>query len=372
MIGFPRSGATWLVAVLVLALLLLGRLQAARLATEQFGNAPITTIFPTFAADLLHVLNDTTRVYWCEVNGDASFYYKGDTAALNNLLKRFAAGGKGREVVLHAGPLKLTDFGATKPVEAHWYVHVPGGRSLLVYADGELVTDKGPAIHIHIHLPRARMGATAPAKSIAGWIADLDDVKFEVRENASRELEKQCQAVDIALRKALETTASAEVRKRVRSLLGKLPTLNLDALVIPEGMTVVGPDDLIARCTKGLKSKEHVIRGVAAGQLATLEPDRKKVVEGLRKVLKEDKHEYVRRCVVGALQREGWGAKSALPDLRALLDDTDVNIKNVAKGAVEAIEKAKEEPGGEERAKLVAAVQKDIAAYLKARAAKAP
>ena len=38
------------------------------------------------------------------VNGDASFYYKGDTGALNAMLMRFAAGGKGREVVLqHQG-----------------------------------------------------------------------------------------------------------------------------------------------------------------------------------------------------------------------------------------------------------------------------
>jgi hypothetical protein len=369
MIGFPRSGANWLVVVPALVLLLYCGQQALGLATSHFGNAPVPAGFISFTPDLRPVLDDTTRVYWYEVNGDASFYYKGDTAALNNLLKRFAAGAKGREVVLHAGPLKLTDLGSTKPIDAHWYVHVPGGISLSNYADGGLVTDKGPAVHIY--LPRARAGAVAPAASIAGWITDLDDDKLKVRENASRELEKQGQAAEVALRKALETTASAEVRKRVRSLLGKLPTLNLDALVIPEGMTVAGPDDLIARCTKGLKSKEYTIRGTAAGQLACLEPDRKKAVEGLLKVLKEDKHEYVRRCIASNLYREGWAARSALPELRKFVDDPDVNIRNAFKAAVAAIEKAKEEPGGEERAKAVAAVQKDIAAFLKTRAAKA-
>ena len=367
MFGLSRIGATWLLVVPVFALLLYSQ-QALGRATEQFGNAPITAGFPSFSADIA-VLNDRSRVYWYEVNGDACFYYKGETGALNTLLKKFAACGKGREVILHAGPLKRSSLGGTKPVEAHWYIHVPGGFSLSNFVDGELVTDKNPAIHIY--LPRARETATASAKSIAGWVADLDDDKQAVRENASRELEKQGQAVETALRKTLETTTSAEVRKRVRSLLGQLPTLNLDALVIPKGMTVVGSDELIARCTKGLKSKEHVIRGVAAGQLAQLEPDRKKAVERLLKVLKEDKNEYVRRSVVGALQREGWWAKSALPDLRALLDDPDVNMKNACKAAVEAIEKAKEEPKGDEQAKTEGLIRKDIAAYLKAREAKA-
>ena len=367
MFGLSRIGTTWLLVVPILALLLYGQ-QALGLATEQFGNAPITAGFPSFSADIA-VLNDRSRVYWYEVNGDACFYYKGETGALNTLLKKFAACGKGREVVLHAGPLKQSSLDGTKPIVAHWYIHVPGGFSLSNFVDGGLVTDKNPAMHIY--LPRARETATASAKSIAGWIADLDDDKLTVRENGSRELEKQGQSVEAALRKALETTTSAEVRKRVRSLVGKLPTLNLDALVIPEGMTVAGPDELIARCTKGLKSKEPVIRGIAASTLAGLELDRKQAVKGLVKVLKEDKHEYVRRSVVGALQREGWGAKSALPDLRALLDDPDVNVKNDSKAAVEAIEKAKEEPNGEKQGKTEEAIRKDIAAFLKARAAKA-
>ncbi len=367
MIGLPRIGTTWLLVVPVFALLLSSQ-QALGLATEQFGNAPITAGFPSFSADIA-VLNDRSRVYWYEVNGDACFYYKGETGALNTLLKKFAACGKGREVILHAGPLKQSSLDGTKPVEAHWYIHVPGGFSLSNFVDGGLVTDKNPAMHIY--LPRARETATASAKSIAGWVADLDDDKQAVRENASRELEKQGQAIEAALRKTLETTTSAEVRKRVRSLLGKLPTLNLGALVIPKGLTVVGSAELIARCTKGLKSKEHVIRGVAAGRLAQLEPDRKKAVERLSKVLKEDKNEYVRRCVVGDLQREGWAARSALPELRKFEDDPDVNIKNAVKAAVEAIEKAKEVPDAEDRAKVVTAVQKDIAAYLKACEAKA-
>ena len=338
--------------LLALAALIVWKQQALGLGYETFGNTP----------------DDPHRVYFYDVNGDARFYYKGDTTVLNAALVKFAAAGKGREIVLHAGPLKRTNLGGAKQIEAQWCVHVPGGISLSHYADGGLVTDKEPAVHIY--LPSARVPATATAAKIAAWIVDLDNDAQKVRDEASRELEKQGQAAEVALRKALATSGSAEVKKRARVLLARLPLINLDALVIPAGLSVVGPDELVARCTKGLKSKEYVIRGVAAGALAGLEPDRKKAVEGLLKVLKDDGNEYVRRCIAGDLQREGWAARSALPELRKFVDDPDVNIKNAFRGAVAVLEKAKEDPGAEEREKLVVAVRKDIAAFLKARVAK--
>lgn len=356
--------------LLALAALIAWSQQALGLATEHFGNAPVPAGFFNSSADLLPVLNDKSRVYWYEVNGDAFFYYKGNTEAVNAMLEKFAAVGKGREVVLHAGPMKLNNLGRTKHIDANWYVHVPGGGGIRLsdYADGGLVTDTGPAIHIY--LPSARATSSAPAAKITAWIDDLDSDMAKVRGNASRELEKQGQAIEVTLRKTLETTGSAEVKKRIRALLGKLSAINLDLLVFPKDLTVIGPDELVARCTKGLKSKEYVIRGIAASELAELEPDLKKAVEGLLKVLKDDEHEYVRRSVIGSLQREGWAARSALPELKKLAHDPDVNIKNAVARAVGVIEKAKEETGGEERTKLVTAVRKDIAAFLKVRAAK--
>jgi hypothetical protein len=352
-------------ASIVLLVLLLRGPQALGLAFEAFGNEPVAA--GSVAADLLPVLNDPHRVYMYDVNGDTSYYYKGDTRALNALLERFAAGGKGREVVLHAGPLKRTSLDGTRPIEAHWCVHVPGGISLSHHADGHLVTDKDPAVHVW--LPSARVSSSVPAGRIAGWIADLDSEDFEVRENAGRQLEKQGAAIEAALRKAL-ASGSAEVRKRVRALLAKLPSINLDALVIPEELSAVGPEHLVARCEKGLASKDAVIRGVAAGQLASLEPDRKKAVEGLLKVLREDSNEYVRRYVAGTLGHEGWAARPALPQMRKFVDDPDGNVKNAFRQAVADIEKARENPGSEEQARIAAAIRQDIVAFLKARAAK--
>ncbi|HEX4608592.1 MAG TPA: HEAT repeat domain-containing protein, partial [Urbifossiella sp.] len=340
------------------------------LATEQFGNTPVKAGFSSFTPDLLPVLNDATRVYWYEVNGDACFYYQGDTADLNALLARFAAGGKGREVVLHAEPLMKTSLQGTHAVEARWYVHVPGGISLSDYADGGLVTDKGPALHLY--LPRVRPGAPAPPAQVSAWIAALEGDDAKAREAAARDLGRQGAAAEAALRKALEDTSSSEARTRLRAILKGAKDINLDAVAFPDGVTLVGPDELAARYAKGLKSQEPVIRGVAAGHLAVLEPDRQKAVAGLLDVLREDKHEYVRRSVAGALQREGGAARSALPVLRGFVDDPDVNIKNAFRAAVEKIEASTEDRAAKEKAEQMQEVRRDIAAYLKSRAAKTP
>jgi WD40 repeat protein len=60
------------------------------------------------------------------------------------------------------------------------------------------------------------------AERLARLIADLDKDDFKTREKASKELTNLGRLAEGALRKALDETASAEVKRRVRELLGKL------------------------------------------------------------------------------------------------------------------------------------------------------
>jgi hypothetical protein len=69
---------------------------------------------------------------------------------------------------------------------------------------------------------RVRPAAVPDAKRVAKRIADLDDERFEVREQASRELEGLGRLVEPALRKALAGQPSAEAKRRLTDVLGKV------------------------------------------------------------------------------------------------------------------------------------------------------
>jgi hypothetical protein len=69
---------------------------------------------------------------------------------------------------------------------------------------------------------RMRPAVAPDAKRVAKLLADLDDVRFEVREQASRELEALRGLAEPALRQALARRPSAETRRRLTALLEKL------------------------------------------------------------------------------------------------------------------------------------------------------
>jgi hypothetical protein len=70
------------------------------------------------------------------------------------------------------------------------------------------------------HLPAP--AAPAPEK-VARWIGELDSDRFEVREEAARQLDEVLEHAAPALRKALADSPSAERRRRIERLLDKAP-----------------------------------------------------------------------------------------------------------------------------------------------------
>jgi RNA polymerase sigma factor (sigma-70 family) len=69
---------------------------------------------------------------------------------------------------------------------------------------------------------RVRPAAAPDARRVAKLLADLDDDRYEVRERASRELEKLGRLVAPGLRKALAGRPSPEARRRLTDVLGKV------------------------------------------------------------------------------------------------------------------------------------------------------
>jgi len=65
-------------------------------------------------------------------------------------------------------------------------------------------------------------GKAIDNETLARWVGDLDDQRFEKREQATRDLEVAGKRAETALRKALEGKPTVELRRRVELLLDKL------------------------------------------------------------------------------------------------------------------------------------------------------
>ncbi len=321
------------------ALCLLGTTPRAHgLATEHFGNDAIGTGW-NLGQPVLDLANLKSRFYWYEVNGNPTFYYQGNTDALNEALKKFAAlDGTTREVIFLPGPGEGHNLGGEKRFAYDWWVNTPAG----LHREGP------PTMTVYV-------GAIAPvvpsdAKQLERWIADLDNDKFETRDKATEELKKLAYAAGPALRKALANSPSAETRRRLELLIHELQGIDLQQLQVPAGVTVLEVKDLLKRYREELKGDDSSKRGQAAGGLGGLAAYAD-VMPDLFAVLKDDKHEYVRRCAASVLSRLGKKGEPALPVLKAGLDDPDVNIRNAFEYAIKHIEEAKEEPPNAERTK---------------------
>jgi hypothetical protein len=349
-----------------LAVLLLAAPRAFGLATEHFGNAPVPAGWG-FPEALVLLLNADSRVYWYEVNGDATFFYRGgNTPAANDALRKFAAAGKGLDVYLLPGPREVHGLTRTKYFVCDMELRVPGGIGAAFAAREKdtRVFDVKPTLFLYVSQPQP--AAPADARQLARWIADLDSDAFKTRDAAVRELEKQGPAAEAALRKALAARPTPEARKRLTALLERLQGINLDVLKVPAGLKVQGLDALLERYRKGLKSTDDTIRGQAAGALAHRETDPDAVAAALVKVLKKEKHEYVRRCIAGSLQNLGKSAAPALPLLEEGLSDPDKNVQTAYRSAIDAIKAAPENKGQAEKVKKAAAIRADVGRFLKA------
>jgi hypothetical protein len=94
-----------------------------------------------------------------------------------------------------------------------------------------------------VPLLRERLRPAVPAdpKKLAQWIADLDSEKFQVREEATEQLEKLGELAVPALNRALAGQPSLEARKRIERLVEKLTgqTLTREQLRLMRALEVL-------------------------------------------------------------------------------------------------------------------------------------
>ena len=336
------------------------------LATEQFGNAPITMGLG-LDATVMKAANVHSRVYWYEVNGNPAFFFKGGPKELNEALRHFAAiPADKKEIILLAGPGLAYSLGR-KEVPFDWSLHVPGG----IHFDGDSeVADTRTTLTIHITDPLPAAPAD-PAK-VKKWIGDLNSDEFKVRDEASRQIEALGPSAAGLVRETLKGKPSAEARDRLDRLLEKASsTIRLDVLELPADISVVSLETLLKRARKELANSDHMARGVAIGSLTHRSASPEEILPDIEKMVKDEKHEYPLRCAIGCASHLGTVAKPLIPILRERMNTTDENVINVCKYTIDAIEKAKPESRPEAEVKARAALRADILKFVEDRAAKA-
>jgi hypothetical protein len=193
-----------------LAVLLLGVCCAGAWARgeERYGNEPLHEGNYTEWPGIMPVVNHPSRVYRSWVNGNEHFYYRGDTAALNEILRKFAAV-KG-DVVLRPGPGEAGTFDPSRKIPFTWRLQLIGGiaRHLLtlegaakvwnpqpelsIYAGGDIDLDKLviprelAVLSLADVKKRVREGLKSSDKTVRGWtngaLAELDPYDAESRD----------------------------------------------------------------------------------------------------------------------------------------------------------------------------------------------
>ena len=96
------------------------------LGMETFGNAPAVKQ-PGWAEGVIDVVNLKSRVYSQWVNGNESFFYRGNAQALNESIRKFAeVKDDVRRLILLPGSGRTHSFDR-KPIDFDWQLHVPSG-----------------------------------------------------------------------------------------------------------------------------------------------------------------------------------------------------------------------------------------------------
>jgi hypothetical protein len=329
------------------------------------GNQPLGP--GAYAKEVLAAANVQERVYLSShaMEGSLTMYYKGGPQSLNESIRHFAAvpADKHEIIVVPVPATPLTHSG--KPIPYDWIMYIPTERPVR----GKIKVPGTARLTIYVpeHLPPPPADP-APARK---WIADLGSDDFKVRERAAKELAALGPSVAPVLHDALKDRGSPEARDRMGRLLADVSTtIRADVLKIPDGMTILGWEELLAKFREGIADKDPRVRGHAAGQInfdLLPTPPAEEVVPDLEKMLKTEKEKNPLAGAAWAACRLGAGAKPLLPLLKEHAKSTDEDVARICRQAIENIERSKAEPVPEAEAKKRATIRKEIHEFVEAR-----
>jgi HEAT repeat protein len=145
-------------------------------------------------------------------------------------------------------------------------------------------------------------------------------------------------SADSKLRRALATTSSVEVRRRLERILAKLEQQNEEVIEVITVLSKIGP--AARKATPVLietvrdKAKPVAARQAAAKALGQIDKVGSKTVLAALRAALQDKDREVRSSAVDALSEMGPAARRAVPALVATLRDKDSMISDNAAWAL--------------------------------------
>lgn len=326
---------------------------AFALATEQFGNKPIVPSQWGLPGEVAGVANLPTRVYWYEVNGSPSFFYRGDMAALNAALREFAKlPGQKKEIRLVAGAGETKDLQQKQAIAFDWTVHIAGALEQAVSGPQPIVM----TVHVTVPKPTEK----PDDDTIQKLIGELDSPMFAARAAAEKKLHEMTYLVVPQIQAALKKTESAEVRLRLENLLTMLKGVHLPLAEFPAGVPLAGPKDYADQKRKELSDAKAETRGRAIIALSARRGHRADTVKELEKFLDRETDGHALLCAASAAARVGADAKPLLPALKKQIAAPDITIKKAFAAAVKLIDEAKPTPVSADDDKRFAALEAEI------------
>ncbi len=139
--------------ILLLAVMLLicsGGAKAWALSKEDFGNSPLSDHYPD-SPGILPLVNSPSRVYRVWGMWGERCYFRGDTAALNDSLRKFAAiKAEVHEVVLRPGPATAESFDK-KPIPFQWDLCIVYGIApMMELPQGVKLPPESPMLSVYV------------------------------------------------------------------------------------------------------------------------------------------------------------------------------------------------------------------------------
>ena len=150
-------------------------------------------------------------------------------------------------------------------------------------------------------------------------------------------------------RAAKEKHTGVFAKHATLSVYSRKKGIDLGQVKFPDGVRVIGLDELRDRFREGFASDEPELRGMALTSLSDLAPIAAEVVPVIARGL-EDRNEYVRRSAAGALSMLGARAREAVDPLKKAIEaEKEEPVRESLRQALGAVEAAPSDAAAQAR-----------------------